>query len=111
MQGVCVDSPNSWVLIATKMLLLDVWFTRPLILKCRDTIPNLIADKTGETLLPKSESVGRVHKDGGKSGEGKQKLPVEVQQRIAQMWQEIVTAQLGFQNLQEMHVAWKTEEQ
>ena len=71
----------------------------------------MIADKTGERLLPESEFVGRVRMDGGKSGEGKQKLPVEVQQRIDQMWQENVTAKLGFQNLQEMCEAWKTEEQ
>ena len=50
--------------------------------------------------------VGRVRKDGGKSGEGKQKLPADVQQRIDQMWQDIVTSKLGFQNLNEMREAW-----
>ena len=71
----------------------------------------IIAEKTGETLSPERELVGRVRKDGGKSGEGKQRLPVEVQQRIDQMWQEIVTSKLGFQDLKEMREAWKTEEQ
>jgi hypothetical protein len=33
----------------------------------------MIADKIGETLPPERELVGRVRKDGGKSGEGKQK--------------------------------------
>ena len=66
--------------------------------------------ETGESLLPESEFVGRVRKDGGKSGEGKQKLPIEIQQRIDQMWQEIVTSKLGFQNLQEMREAWKKEQ-
>ena len=59
----------------------------------------IIADKAGETLSPESQLVGRVFKDGRKSG-GKKKFPVEVQERIDQMWQEIVIARLGFQNLQ-----------
>ena len=64
----------------------------------------------GEEPVSDSEYVGKVRKDGGKSGEGKQKLPVEAQQRIDQMWQEIVTSKLGFQNLQEMHEAWNKEQ-
>ena len=64
----------------------------------------------GEEPVPESEFVGRVRKDGGKSGEGKQKLPVEVQQRIDQMWQEIVTSKLGFQDLKEMREAWMKEQ-
>ena len=68
-----------------------------------------MTEKFGEEPVPENEFVGRVRKDGGKSGEGKQKLPVEVQQRIDQMWQEIVTLKLGFQNLQEMCEAWKKE--
>ena len=63
----------------------------------------------GEEPVPESEFVGRVRKDGGKSGEGKQKLPVEVQQRVDQMWQEIVTSKLGFKDLKEMREAWKKE--
>jgi hypothetical protein len=66
-------------------------------------------EKIGEEPVPESEFVGRVRKDGGKSGEGKEKLPVEVQQRIDQMWQQIVTSKLGFKNLQEMREAWKKE--
>ena len=62
----------------------------------------VLAEKIGEEPPPEGELVSRVRKDGGKSGEGKQKLPVEVQQHIDQMWQEIVTLKLGFQNLQEM---------
>ena len=65
----------------------------------------------GEAPPPSIEGqcVSRVRKDGGKSGEGKQKLPIEVQQHIDQMWQEIVTAKLGFQDLNEMREAWKKE--
>ena len=69
----------------------------------------MVAKKIGEESPSQSEFVGQVRKDGGKSGEGKQKLPVEVQQRIDQMWQEIVTAKLGFKNLQEMREAWRKE--
>ena len=67
-----------------------------------------ISEKIGEE---PDGLVGRVRKDGGKSGEGKQKLPVEVQQRIDQMWQEIVTSKLGFQSLKEMRKAWMKERQ
>ena len=70
----------------------------------------VIAEKLGESPPPEGESISRVRKDGGKSGEGKQKLPVEVQQRIDQMWQEIVTAKLGFKDLKEMREAWKIEQ-
>ena len=53
--------------------------------------------------------VGRVRKDGGKSGEGKEQLPVDIQLRIDQLWQEIVTTKLGFKDLDEMREAWKKE--
>ena len=69
----------------------------------------MVAKKIGEEPPSQSEFVGRVRRDGGKSGEGKQKLPVEVQQRIDQMWQEVVTVKLGFKNLQEMREAWRRE--
>ena len=72
-------------------------------------IARFVAEKIGETPLSEGVVVDRVRKNGGKSGEGKQKLPVEVQQHIDQMWQEIVTSKLGFQNLQEMREAWKKE--
>ena len=52
--------------------------------------------------------VGRVRKDGGRSGDGR-KLPLEVQRRIEQEWQDIITPKLGFNNLQEMREAWKNE--
>ena len=68
-----------------------------------------ISEKLGEEPVAEAEFVGRVRKDGGKSGEGKQKLPPEVQKRIDQLWQSIVTPKLGFQNLQEMREAWKKE--
>ena len=73
-------------------------------------VVQMMTEKIGEELPPEGEFVGRVRKDGGKSGEGKQKLPVEVQQRIDQMWQEIVTAKLGFKDLKEMREAWKKEQ-
>ena len=69
-----------------------------------------IADKLGENPPPEGESVSRVRKDGGKSGEGKQRLPVEIQQRINQMWQDIVTAKLGFKDLKEMRESWQKEQ-
>ena len=70
----------------------------------------MMTEKIGEAPSPQGEFVGRVRKDGGKSGEGKQKLPVEVQQCIDQMWQEIVTSKLGFKDLTEMREAWKKEQ-
>ena len=54
-------------------------------------------------------TVDRVRKDGGRSGEGREKLPVEVQQRIDQIWQKIVTFKLGFRNMQEMRKALKVD--
>ncbi len=69
----------------------------------------VVAEKIGEAPPSQGTIVGRVRKDGGKSGEGKQKLPVEVQQCIDQMWQQIVTSKLGFQDLNEMREAWKKE--
>ena len=65
-----------------------------------------LSEKIGEE---PDEIVSRVRKNGGKSGEGKQKLPIEVQERIDQMWKEIVTSKLGFQNLKEMRQAWMKE--
>ena len=59
--------------------------------------------------MPESEFVGRVRKSGGKSGEGKEQLPADIQLHIDQLWQEIVTTKLGFKNLKEMRDAWKKE--
>ena len=69
-----------------------------------------VAEKTGDTLTPESEFSGRVRKSGGKSGEGKQLLPIEIQQLVDQLWQEIISAKLGFQSLEEMRQAWKKEQ-
>ena len=69
-----------------------------------------MSQAVGEEPPPESEFVSRVRKDGGKSGEGKEKLPLEIQQHIDQMWQEIVTTKLGFQGLDDMHAAWKKEQ-
>ena len=73
------------------------------------SLARVVAEKIGEAPPPQGTIISRVRKDGGKSGEGKQKLPVEVQQRIDQMWQEIVTSKLGFQDLKEMREALKKE--
>ena len=67
----------------------------------------ILAKRMGETLM-EGEHVGRVRKDGGKSGEG-QKLPSDIKQRIDQVWQEIVMSKLGFQDMNEMREAWKQE--
>ena len=67
----------------------------------------MMSEKLGEEI--DSELVGRIRKDGGKSGEGKEQLPLDIQQRIDQLWQEIVTSKLGFKNLNEMREAWKKE--
>ena len=69
----------------------------------------IVAQKIGETPPSQDEFVGRVRKEGGKSGEGKQQLPLKVQQRIDQLWQEIITVKLGFKNLEEMREVWKKE--
>ena len=69
---------------------------------------SIIAERVGETVLPEGEYVGRVRRGGGTSGQGQQ-LALEVQQRIDQLWKEIVTAKLGFQDLNEMREAWKKE--
>ena len=54
--------------------LASIFDTRKIFLK--------IKEKIGEEPPPEGEFIGRVRKDGGNSGEGKQKLPVEIQQRI-----------------------------
>ena len=69
----------------------------------------IIAERVGETILPEDKVVSRVRKGGGKSGDGQQ-LPLEIQQRIDQLWKDIVTAKLGFQDLNEMREAWKKEQ-
>ena len=57
---------------------------------------------------PPSEQMGRVRKDGGRSGDGR-KLPPEICQYVEEQWQQIVTAKLGFRNLKEMRDAWQKE--
>lgn len=69
----------------------------------------MVAKKLGEEPPSESEFVGRVRKSGGRSGEGQEQLPPEVQQRIDQLWKETVTAKLGFENLEAMRESWKRE--
>lgn len=57
--------------------------------------------------LPR-EFCGGVRKNGGKSGDGA-KLPAEVKQAILNEWREIVTAKLGFRNLDDMRQALHEE--
>ena len=53
--------------------------------------------------------VARVRKDGGRSGDGKI-LPLHIQEYYDQQWKEIITAELGFNNLKEMRDAWHKEQ-
>ena len=57
-------------------------------------------------MTPETEYIGRVRKDGGRSGDGQQ-LPSAVAERIDQLWNEIVTSKLGFKTLTEMRNAWR----
>ena len=57
---------------------------------------------------PPAEIVGKVRRDGGRSGDGK-KLPVEVQRYLEEKWTEVVTAKLDFKTLKEMRDAWRKE--
>ena len=68
-----------------------------------------IAKRIGETLLPEGNQFSRVRRGGGRSGDGQQ-LPVEIQQCVDDLWQEIVTAKLGFRDLNEMRKTWKEEQ-
>ena len=68
---------------------------------------SMMSKQVGEEPDPDNEYVGRVRKDGGKLGEGKEKLPLEIQQKIDQLWQQIVTTKLGFKDLDEMRAALK----
>ncbi len=67
----------------------------------------LIAKRIGETETP--ATVDRVRRGGGRSGEG-QTLPSEIKQHVDQVWQEIVTSKLGFQDMNEMRLAWRREQ-
>lgn len=58
---------------------------------------------------PPTVLVGRVRMDGGKSGDGRTKLPRDVLQLIDDEWHEIITSRLGFKDLKEMRDAWKRE--
>ena len=57
---------------------------------------------------PPSVPVGRVRKEGGKSGDG-HKLPLEMQEAIDRAWQNIITPKLGFRNYDEMRAVWSNE--
>ncbi len=67
----------------------------------------LIAKRIRETLTPAMS--GRVRRGGGRSGEG-QTLPSDIKQHVDQVWQEIVTSRLGFQDMNEMRLAWRQEQ-
>ena len=72
------------------------------------------AERIGEeySMSAENEMISQVHSKMAvyKSGEGKQQLPVEIQQKIEQLWQKISTSKLGPQNLEEMRAAWKMEQ-
>ena len=58
---------------------------------------------------PPDTIVGKVRRDGGRSGDGKG-LPDEVQRYLEDKWNEVVTAKLGFKDLKEMQEAWRKEQ-
>ena len=70
----------------------------------------VIAKALGESVSSDEEFVGRVRKDGGGSGDG-QSLPVDIQQQIDMLWQEIVTRSIGFKTYSELHCVWQSEHQ
>ena len=72
-------------------------------------IAKILAEKLGEKAEIRDDHVGCVRKDGGKSGEGRLLLPVDVQQYIEQKWQEMITDKLGYKNLKEMRDVWRNE--
>ena len=72
-------------------------------------VAKIIAEKVGEKPEIRNDHVGCVRKDGGKSGEGRLLLPVDVQQYIDQKWQEMITDKLGYRNLKEMQDAWRND--
>ena len=55
------------------------------------------------------ELTGKVRKDGGKSGEGVQRLSPEHRAGFAAAWKAVVTRRLGFKDLAEMRAAWRAE--
>ena len=65
-----------------------------------------IAEGVGEE--PPSTFIGRVRKDGGMSGDGRN-LPLDGQQQIDEEWRTIVASKTGHRNLKEMREAWKEE--
>ena len=56
------------------------------------------------------ELTGKVRKDGGKSGEGAQRLSPEHRAGFAEAWKAVVTRRLGFKDLAEMRAAWRAEQ-
>ena len=58
---------------------------------------------------PPTTFIGRVRKNGGRSGDGSENLPLEVQQQIDEEWRTIVTSKTGYRDLREMREAWKKE--
>ena len=53
--------------------------------------------------------MGKVRKDGGKSGEGKAQLSTDTIKMLDKAWAEIVTDKLGSADLTEMREAWRKE--
>jgi len=51
------------------------------------------------------ELIGLVRKDGGRSGDGTNFIPVDLQQRIDELWNDIITHDLDFKSLQDMQAA------
>lgn len=90
MRDVYVESPNLWVLNVMMTLLLVLFTQLPRHAEMARhhskfgvrRFATVVVENLGESPPPEDEPVSRVRKDGGKSGEGKEKLPVELQQRI-----------------------------
>lgn len=86
MRDVYVESPTLWVLNVMMTLLLVSFtqlYTHTEMARHYSKFgvhkfATVIAEKLGESPPPEGKSVSRVHKDGGKSGEGKKKLLSEL---------------------------------
>ena len=69
----------------------------------------IVAKRIGEVPPTQNEFVGRVRKEGGKSGDGVRVLSTTVQERIDRLWNEIVTVKLGFIDIGAMRDHWNRE--
>mmetsp|Transcript_34357 Transcript_34357/g.51231 ORF Transcript_34357/g.51231 Transcript_34357/m.51231 type:complete len:86 (-) Transcript_34357:15-272(-) len=52
---------------------------------------------------------GKVRKDGGRSGTGRETLPPAVREWIDWRWRCVVERRLGFKSLDDMRSAWASE--